>query len=204
MNFTLSKSQIRQLKRWRKNIEKETGKPVRGIQLSFTYLDDMGYQIIAKLASHNDLRLKGIPRENGTYDHFDDYEDNIEGYDNLGFSSSLVKFPKYEMELYALHDAYYEIYEEQVFCYIRLLNQKNRLMPVTVSKNPTIVTESPYIQLFGKPKISKEQWKVASGFIRQNLQPLCEHWNGKISTCEFYKSTTGIEEWGIGVSRPNV
>jgi hypothetical protein len=100
IQFRLNVHKMAKYLEWRQLTETAQGQPLSGIIFSFLLTVDGMRQIIVRPSTEEDLRLKGVPRSDGTYDEFLPHEEVLAEYDDLGFASITVEWPDVELKLY--------------------------------------------------------------------------------------------------------
>jgi hypothetical protein len=190
IKFELTEQDLKKIHEWREEVERIQGTPLEGITVSFTALKSTGCQIIVKPASSEGLRLKNIPRNDGTYDKFGQYEEIIEEYDNIGFASTPIKWDSLEVDILFCDGRLFRK-SDPPKCYIRL-QKNNSLIPVIVSDDPTVLLDDAIVGLFGYEPIDHEIWNKIRTYIYENMDAVLRHWNGETSSLKLLKELTPI------------
>lgn len=191
IKFELSEEETKQLFEWREEVERTKGMSLEGITVSFTIMKTIGRQIIVKPATYDDLKLKGVPKNDGSYDKFDQDEEIIEEYDNLGFASTPVKWDSLRIVM-LFCDGGLLGRNISPKCYIRLLKDES-LFPISVCTNPSVLVDDVIVGLFGYKPIEHEVFQKIRMYIQRNIDAILRHWRGETSSIGLLKELTPVD-----------
>lgn len=193
IKFELDENQTKCFTSWREYTEKLMGKPLEVITIAFTISKSLNTQIIVKPAKYEDLKLKGIAKTDGTFDEWDEFEELIEEYDNLGFCSTLLKWNKLGIIINFCEMGWTNPGTSPK-CFIRLIG-KDYLIPISVCNNPEVLIDNPIVGLFGYRPIEQKILKKIKRYIEENMDAILKHWKGKSDSHELLEELTPVDDF---------
>jgi len=180
IQFTLNVHEMRRYLEWRQHTEQAQGQPLSGILFSFLLTTGGFRQIIVRPSTDMDLKLHGVPRDDGTYDEFLPHEEVLADYDDLGFASVPIAWPDVQLKLY-LCDGTLMGRETTPRCYVeRLYDPRQPLLPFRVSPDPEVLWDDVTLKVFSYVPLPPMLHQRVIDYIRTNVTPILQHWYGSL------------------------